>query len=135
MHRYPLIAMFPPIPSIKSYGITELNGFLPPDLPLERLPGPYYAPWEKLAADLQALLLSRRLRDVVHTLPVLSTSRLQSEAEWRRAYVVLGFLTHSYIWGGNQPAEVSVWRLLAASRLTDRAEDPASDLHSFAGRM
>ena len=57
-------------------------------------------------ANLQALVLSKRLREVVKRLPILSTSNLQHPAEWRRAYVLLAFMTHAYIWGGDKPEEV-----------------------------
>lgn len=100
------IVMLPPIPVLDDYGITEKHGFLPAELPLELLPDPYYTKWEAVAANLQALILSRRLREVVRKLPVLSTSHLIHPAEWRRAYMLLAFITHGYIWGGNVPEEV-----------------------------
>ena len=98
--------MRPPIPRIIDYGIHPDYGFLPPEIPLERLPDPYYEQWERVAANLQPLLLSKRLRSVVKRLPVLSTSRLLTPPQWRRAYVILAFLAHAYIWGGDQPEEV-----------------------------
>ncbi len=76
------------------------------ELPLEVLPDPYYNQWEAIVANLQALLLSKRLRAVIRNTPVLSTSRLQNLAEWRRAYVLLSFMAHAYIWGGDVPEEV-----------------------------
>ena len=99
--------MLPPVPRIEDYGISEQYGFLPTELPLQLLPDTYYSPWEAIIGNLQALLLSRRLRGVVHKLPILSTSRLVHPAEWRRAYMVLAFIMHSYIWGDDIPAEVS----------------------------
>ncbi len=98
--------MIPEIPILEDYSISQKYGFLPMELPLEVLPDPYYHPWEVIVANLQALLLSKRLRGVVRGTPVLSTSRLQSPAEWRRAYVLLSFMAHAYIWGGDTPEEV-----------------------------
>jgi len=72
---------------------------------LTRLPDPYYNKWEAIAANLQALVLSRRLRGVVDQLPVLSTIGLEHESEWRRAYSLLCFMAHAYIWGGDSPAD------------------------------
>ena len=98
--------MLPPVPTLQDYGISPTYGFLPMELPLEVLPDPYYNQWEATARNLQALILSRRLRGVIEQMQVLSTSRLQHPAEWRRAYSVLSFMTHAYIWGGDKPEEV-----------------------------
>lgn len=98
--------MLPPIPVLSDYGISSTSGFLPIELPLQRLPDAYYAPWENVVANLQALILTRRLREVVDRLPALGTNRLGTDAEWRRAYSLLIFMAHGYIWGGDQPSEV-----------------------------
>ncbi|KAH6605575.1 hypothetical protein Trco_004728 [Trichoderma cornu-damae] len=97
--------MLPPIPVLADYGISPTHGFLPSTLPLTRLPDPYYNKWEAIAANLQALILSRRLRGVVDRLPVLSTVGLEHDAEWRRAYSLLCFMAHGYVWGGDSPAD------------------------------
>ena len=94
-----------PIPSPEDYDVSLQNGFLPTTPPLESLPDSYYEPWEYVVKHLQGLILSKRLREVVDKLPVLSTERLFGEAQWRRAYCVLSFITHAYVWGGNNPAE------------------------------
>ena len=113
--------MLPTVPIIDDYDISDEYGFLPADVPLDRLPDPYYSPWEEAVAKLQPLLLSKRLLEVVKKLPVLTTSKLTTQREWRRAYVVLCFLTHSYIWGGSKPEEVgcnsSCWPLLTIQRV------------------
>lgn len=98
--------MLPPVPSLADYGISPDYGFLSPEPPLETLPDLYYAKWEAVVANLQPLLLSKRIRQVVDRLPILSTEHLHTDAEWRRAYVVLVFMLHSYVWGGERPAEV-----------------------------
>lgn len=98
--------MRPSIPILEDYDISSHHGFLPTELPLEILPDPYYHQWEAIIRNLQALILSRRLRGLVDALPTLSTDNLHSEAEWRRAYSVLAFITHAYVWGGDGPAEV-----------------------------
>jgi indoleamine 2,3-dioxygenase len=99
--------MLPPIPKLSNYGISPEYGFLPAELPLERLPDPYYNKWEAIVANLQGLILSRRLRGVIDRLPVLSTAGLEHDSEWRRAYSLLCFMAHGYIWGGDSPEEVS----------------------------
>ncbi|KAK4693934.1 indoleamine 2,3-dioxygenase, partial [Lecanoromycetidae sp. Uapishka_2] len=97
--------MLPPIPFPEDYGVSNYHGFLPEEPPLELLPDPYYKRWEQVVSNLQALLLSRRLRSTIESLPIVTASRLRTEAEWRRAYVLLSFMTHAYIWGGDSPAE------------------------------
>ncbi|KAI2634854.1 indoleamine 2,3-dioxygenase [Hypomontagnella submonticulosa] len=87
------------------YSITE-NGFLPGRQPLKRLPDPYYASWEAILDDLPSLIREKKIRRAVESLEVLSTTRLRTEEEWRRAYVVLSFLSHAYIWGGDQASQV-----------------------------
>ncbi|KAK7754824.1 Indoleamine 2,3-dioxygenase [Diatrype stigma] len=97
--------MRPPIPNLADYGISPQHGFLPNVLPLTRLPDPYYNKWEAIAANLQNLILSKRLRGVIDRLPVLSTVGLEHDAEWRRAYMLLTFFAHGYIWGGDTPRD------------------------------
>ncbi|KXX82984.1 Indoleamine 2,3-dioxygenase [Madurella mycetomatis] len=90
---------------LQEYAVTS-NGFLPEAVPLDRLADPYYSPWESLIDSLSVFLEDRTLRSRVDQLPVLSTEHLATEAEWRRACVILGFLTHAYIWGGDKAAEI-----------------------------
>ncbi|KAL2195389.1 Indoleamine 2,3-dioxygenase [Corynascus similis CBS 632.67] len=91
--------------SLDQYAITS-NGFLPAEPPLRKLPNPYYGPWESLVESLPVFLANKTLRDQVRKLPVLSAEYLVTEPEWRRACVVLGFLAHAYIWGGETASEV-----------------------------
>lgn len=93
------------IPNLADFDVSVENGFLPTQAPLDVLPDEYYQPWEDIVKNLQGLILSKRLRRVVEKLPVLTTDRLQDAQQWRRAYSILGFITHAYIWGGNKPAE------------------------------
>ncbi|KAI0470730.1 indoleamine 2,3-dioxygenase [Xylariaceae sp. FL0804] len=95
--------MRPPIPRLADYGISPIHGFLPDVLPLKRLPDPYYNKWESVASNFQNLILTKRLRGVIDRLPVLSTIGLEHDAEWRRAYMLLTFFAHGYIWGGDIP--------------------------------
>ncbi|KAK7943368.1 uncharacterized protein PG986_012481 [Apiospora aurea] len=86
------------------FAVTS-NGFLPKEAPLKELP-PYYASWDAIIRRLPQLLRTGALRERARELEVLSTDGLKTEAQWRRAYVILGFLAQAYIWGGCQPAEV-----------------------------
>lgn len=99
--------MLPDLPKLSDYDVSVRNGFLPDEVPLDVLPDRYYQPWETVVRNFQSLILAKRLRRIVDTLPVLGTELLLTEAEWRRAYSVLGFIAHAYIWGGDKPADVS----------------------------
>lgn len=92
------------------FDISPRHGFLPDELPLRRLSDPYYSSWEDIIEQLPSLLKRKTLRCHVDSLPVLSTSHLQTLREWQRAYQVLSFLTHGYIWNsaeGGGPSEVT----------------------------
>lgn len=94
--------------NLQDYDISTATGFVPSQFPLTELPNPYYKPWETLAANLPALILNRTIRDLIdQNLPLLSTEKLATKQEYQRAYVVLSFLTHAYVWGYNdQPCKV-----------------------------
>lgn len=55
---------------------------------------------------LPELLKRNTIRQSIEGLDVLSTERLRTDEEWRRAYVILSFLAHGYIWGGDMASEV-----------------------------
>jgi indoleamine 2,3-dioxygenase len=93
---------------LEEYSISS-NGFLPGEPPLEVLSDPYYAPWESLIRHLATCLSQQKLRAEVDKLPVLSVVHLKTVPEYRRAYLILGFLTHAYIWGGDHRTEVFSW--------------------------
>jgi indoleamine 2,3-dioxygenase len=99
--------MLPAIPRLSDYDVSPHNGFLPNEIPLDILPDTYYQPWENVVRNFQSLILAKRLRRIVDTLPVLETDLLVTEAEWRRAYSILAFIAHGYIWGGDKPVDVS----------------------------
>ncbi|KAL6889517.1 Indoleamine 2,3-dioxygenase [Trichoderma longibrachiatum] len=82
------------------------NAFLPEENLPKVLSDSYYEPWELVARNLPELIEAGRVRDAIRQLPMLSTDRLQSEAEWRRAYVILSFFAHAYIWGGDIPEQI-----------------------------
>ncbi|KKK19215.1 hypothetical protein P175DRAFT_0497325 [Aspergillus ochraceoroseus IBT 24754] len=92
--------------SLDQYEVSRQNGFLPDAPPLQSLEDPYYSPWEDIIRNLPMRISTRTIRQAVDSLPLLSTSRLQREPEWRRAYVVLAYLTHAYVWGGDKPKDI-----------------------------
>jgi len=114
---------------LRDFAVTK-NGFLPENGPLKRLPDAYYAPWEDLIERLSALIENNTLRQRVDKLPVLSVEYLKTEAEWQRAFVILGFLTHGYIWGGDAPAQVSSLTPYALSLFRTNSTDPTPSFDS-----
>lgn len=83
------------------------QGFLPDGLPLARIPSPYYETWEDIASQLPNLIQTNQIREKIDNMPVCTTEYLQTEPEWRRACVIMGYLAHAYIWGGETPEDVS----------------------------
>ena len=94
---------------LSDYEISPETGFLPATPPLKRLPGEYFAAWENLMLHLPELNKAKQLRNEVGKLPEKEFSHLtlHSEAEWRRAYVMLCFIGQSYIWGEGQKGLVN----------------------------
>jgi indoleamine 2,3-dioxygenase len=80
------------------FQIDPERGFLPATDPLDHLPA-YFAPWEELARNLPKLLTATKLRAFVKDLPLLEAGNLKSEADKRRAMVLLSFIGHGYVWG------------------------------------
>ncbi|KAL1915628.1 uncharacterized protein VTP21DRAFT_6387 [Calcarisporiella thermophila] len=87
---------------LQDFDISPRTGFLPEEPPLQRLPDPYYEPWENVVNELTHLLLAGRLREKVLKLPILDISRLGSEREYQRAFVILSMLGHAYVWGKHE---------------------------------
>ncbi|MCS7300703.1 MAG: indoleamine 2,3-dioxygenase [Fimbriimonadales bacterium] len=90
---------------LPDYGVDPQRGFLPAADPLPYLEDAYYAPWEQIAAELPKLLVARKVRAVVDSLPRLSPERLTTERERRRAMLLLSYIGHAYVWNGDAPAE------------------------------
>ena len=100
------------------FQIDPERGFLPATDPLDHLPA-YFAPWEELGRNLPKLLTASKLRAFVQDLPLLEAGNLKSEADKRRAMVLLSFIGHGYVWGEAEtirviPAPLAVpWYQLA----------------------
>ncbi|KAJ3493226.1 hypothetical protein NLG97_g4861 [Lecanicillium saksenae] len=86
---------------LSGYGICSQLGFLSSEAPATAFANQYYAEWDSIAAQLPSLLKSQNLAAHIERLPLLSTSYLEHELQYRRAYVVLGFLIHGHVWGNS----------------------------------
>ncbi|OCK77490.1 Indoleamine 2,3-dioxygenase [Lepidopterella palustris CBS 459.81] len=90
---------------LEDYHVSSTSGFLPSSPPLESLLDPYYTPWESIISVLPCLIRDGSLRERVAVLPLLETEILSTEEEWRRAYVILGYLCNGYIFSRFPPTE------------------------------
>lgn len=90
---------------LAAFDISLHNGFLPTDSPLTHLEDSYYQPWEDLIHELPSLISTRQVRAKVNEIPLLATTQLLREPQWQRAYMILSFLTHAYIWSGSSPSQ------------------------------
>ena len=93
---------------LAKFDVDPTRGFLPSQDPLQRLPCARYHIWEDLADDLPKLLGARlgQARGPLRQLPVLETDKLVTNAELRRAHLLLCLFAHAYIWGGPEPLDV-----------------------------
>uniref|UniRef100_A0A3Q2R1E6 Indoleamine 2,3-dioxygenase 2-like n=1 Tax=Fundulus heteroclitus TaxID=8078 RepID=A0A3Q2R1E6_FUNHE len=89
-----------------AFDISEELGFILEE-PLTHLPD-YYRVWMDLANNLAHLIESRKLRDLVHKMPVLSPHLLSNHRELRLAHLALGFICMGYVWqeGQHEPAQI-----------------------------
>lgn len=83
---------------LKDYCMSKERGFLPEIENLCRLPI-YYEPLEVLLDKLPFVVQNKSIREEVYKLPELSTKELKSEQHWKRAYLVLTFLSQAYLRG------------------------------------
>ncbi|GAA4523776.1 PrnB family protein [Amycolatopsis samaneae] len=89
---------------LATYDIDAGRGFVPGTDPVPAL-APRYRPWERLAADLGALLMTGRLRAAVAALPELPTEHLDGPGERERAFLLLSCLGNAYMWAEPVAAE------------------------------
>jgi indoleamine 2,3-dioxygenase len=89
--------------SLSEFDISPKTRFLSDELPLRRLPDSFYEPWEAIVEELPELIKTVGIRERVDKLPLLPASKLRSEGERRRAYLLLSLITQGYIWAGEAP--------------------------------
>jgi len=97
----------------KYNNISASRGFLPLTDPIVSLPCSFQA-WEVVAAHLPDLIRVKTVREEVERLPAFPTDDLSSEAEWWRAFCLLTFVCHGYVWcEGNKGVASSLPEVLA----------------------
>ena len=95
---------------LSDFDISEKTGFVLPNPPLRRLPGEYFSSWEDTCARIPDLIEKKQLRAEIDSLPEkqFNEKTLKSEEEWRRAYVLLTFLSQAYIWAEGEAGIVNI---------------------------
>ncbi|CAO3575149.1 unnamed protein product [Mortierella alpina] len=101
------------LPILQDYDVSPQTGFVPHPQPLARLPQAYYQPWEEIMDHLNSLMASRQLRARIDNMPQLTISHLETYAERQRAYTILCFMAHSYVWGAGLDIAQSIPASLA----------------------
>jgi indoleamine 2,3-dioxygenase len=84
---------------LDTFGMSADRGFLPHQDPLRSLGRPEFADWETVASQLPKYLAGLSLRKAVNALPEFPVNLLSSDAELRRAMVILSFIGHGYVFG------------------------------------
>lgn len=90
--------------------VNRDRGFLPLEDPLIQLPKPFDA-WEDVAFQLPKLFAADQLRRTLRGLPPFPFEDLHDSRERERAMVLLSYLGHAYIWGGDRPETILPARL------------------------
>ena len=93
------------IPDPTEFGISPTLGFLSPHPPSLEFKDSYYKPWDALTQKLAESITSAVLEEEIAQVPLLHTDKLNDALEYRRAYVVLAFLAHAYVWSKATPNE------------------------------
>ena len=92
---------------LSKYNISTGRGFLPSIDPVLSLPQVFTA-WEDIGARLPELIREKRVRQEVALLPNFPLSELEREEEWWRAFCLLAFVSHSYVWCEGQDGVTNV---------------------------
>jgi indoleamine 2,3-dioxygenase len=90
--------------------VNRDRGFLPFEDPLIQLPKPFDA-WEDVALQLPKLFATDQLRRTLLALPPFPFEDLRDSRERERAMVLLSYLGHAYVWGGDRPETILPARL------------------------
>jgi indoleamine 2,3-dioxygenase len=88
---------------LSRFGIDPVHGFVAAVDPPAALP-PGFAEWDRLAADMPALIRSGQLRGVLERLPVLDPSGLPDDPARERAMLILSVAANAHVHGGAEPA-------------------------------
>ena len=91
------------MPEPSRYGISPKYGFLSAHHPLSQFSNRYYKPWDDIIPDLHRSISNNTLNKAVANLPHLTADKLDSDLDYRRAYVILAFLINASVWHTKPP--------------------------------
>ena len=83
---------------LQEFDISPSLGFLSCSPPIARLPEEYDS-WEQIASGLPGIIAQGQLEKTIESLATIETTYLTLDLQWKRAYVLLAFITHAYVWG------------------------------------
>ena len=87
---------------LQDFQIDRVRGFLPTRDPATSLPGEFSA-WEQATAEIPKFLVAGRIRSAVRDLPLIHASSLTDIRLVERAMLLLSYLAHAYVFGGDGP--------------------------------
>jgi len=117
-------------PCLAEHDVDPLRGFLPSKDPLQRLPDKYI-PWEQVAFDLPGLVSTHLVRDAVDALPLIDTKALKTEAQLRRAMLLLSVLGGACAWSRTPPpAQLPRALCIPWSEVAERLDRPMIISHA-----
>lgn len=90
---------------LADFGLSEEWGYLQHQDPLTQLP-PGNEAWDEMGTNLPKYLMADNFRDRVKALPDFDLSKVSSDAELRRAMLVISYIGMAYQWSSTQPAHV-----------------------------
>jgi len=93
--------------NLAAFNVSAERGFLPPEDPLDCLPGQQFGAWEDLSVELPKLLAAGVVRRTLDRLPILDPTPLfDHSSSVERAMLLLSYFGHAYIWGEAKSADV-----------------------------
>ena len=90
---------------LSHFDVRSGRGFLPANDPPRFLPAAFEA-WEHAASELPKLMMTDRVRSILEELPLLGVDQLTTIPDRERAMMVLSFLSHGYVWGEANAAQI-----------------------------
>jgi indoleamine 2,3-dioxygenase len=90
----------------EGFGVSSRYGFLSPQPPLNSFHHRYYAPWDDLGSRLPDLIRDNELEQAIHDLPMLDIKHLTTNLDYQRAYTILAFAVHGFVWSSAPPRDL-----------------------------